>query len=696
VIADLARLVGIESRYTDFYGAVHDLPEALLSTMLQAMGYPVASDADARACLRRLRESQGPLEPVYVIREARPTLECHLRGPVRWRLTCESGATRSGRAVDGRITLGEALEPGYHRLTVGSQATTVIAVPAAAFIPEALRRRRLWGLTAQLYAVRSRTDWGIGDFGHLGELLSIAADAGAATVAVNPLHQLSLTNPTSASPYAPTSRLYLNALYLDVPAAAARVHASDVLSRHADARALRGLRDATLIDYAGVAAVKVAALRLLYDAFRANPYLTPLQDAFSQFVRRGGQPLEDRAIYEALMHEFKRREPSIYGWMQWPAEYHDPRSPAVRAYAEANAREISFYQFLQWLADEQLAAAAAQARRMPIGLYRDLAVGVDANSADVWADRDVYALNVCIGAPPDPLNPAGQNWGLPPFDPLTLRSRAYGPYIALLRANMRHAGALRIDHVMGLMRLFCIPAGGTAADGTYISYRLDEMLGILALESHRNRCMIVGEDLGTVPCGFRACLRESGVFGCRLLYFEREGDGRFRAPEAYDEQTVASTGTHDVPPLAGFWAGTDLATRSRLGFFPDEAAAAAAASERALARTSLLRILEERGFLGKDEATELEHAQGSTPDDRLFRLVLAAYRLLGRSAARLLLVQLEDVLLQREQVNTPGTFDEVPNWRRRLSLSLEALGRDPRFLGLTRAVEEARSSPECP
>ncbi|MBV8423913.1 MAG: 4-alpha-glucanotransferase, partial [Candidatus Eremiobacteraeota bacterium] len=406
----------------------------------------------------------------------------------------------------------------------------------------------------------------------------------------------------------------------------------------------------------------------------------------------GGTSLRNLAAYEALMVHTRARDAHAYGWQQWPADLQDPTGFAVDAFARAQAHEVEFYAFAQWLADTQLTGVANRAAGMPIGLYRDLAVGVEPNSAEVWSDRESYCLGVCVGAPPDPMNLLGQNWGFAPFDPQTLRARAYAPYIALLRANMRHAGALRIDHVMGLMRLFCIPAGAPSSDGTYVGYHFDEMLGILALESRRHRCMIVGEDLGTVPEGFRARLEAAGILGCRLLYFEREADGKFRPPERYDEQAVASTGTHDLAPLAGFWAGSDLLERSRLHFFPDAERAAAAFDERAHARKLLLSVLLAHKFLGMDDATSLEHALDSASNQLVFSLVLAAYQLLGRSKARLLLVQLEDAFLLREQVNTPGTFDEVPNWRRRLPLTVDAFREDDRLRQLLQVVDASRAA----
>ncbi|MGH7714554.1 MAG: 4-alpha-glucanotransferase, partial [Vulcanimicrobiaceae bacterium] len=515
------------------------------------------------------------------------------------------------------IQLRGPLELGYHELDINGTLSTVIAAPHAAYLPQALNTRKLWGIAAQLYSLRSAHNWGIGDFTDLGTLLRTTEKLGGAAIAVNPLHELTLENPTSASPYSPTSRLFLNVLYIDVDAAARALGLRDVLRGVANADKLAPLRKSGLVDYAGVAEVKLRALRTLHSLFEGSP-------SFSRFRDEGGAALQHLALYEALMHELRRSDAGIYGWLQWPQGFAGPSSAAAREFARTHARDVEFYAFAQWLADTQLAAASASAH-MPLGLYRDLAVGVEVNSAEVWSDPDAYCLGASVGAPPDPMNPLGQNWGFTPLDPHVLRARAYAPFVKLLRANMRHAGVLRIDHVMGLMRLFCTPPGSAPAEGTYINYRLDEMLSVLALESHRNRCLIVGEDLGTVPAGFREHLSAANIFGCRLLYFERNGDGGFRQPSDYDANAVASTGTHDVVPLAGFWSGADIRDRVQLGFYASRADATTASDERANARKLLLNVLVGNNFLGMEEAGALERTQEAASEGLLTALVLAAY-----------------------------------------------------------------------
>ncbi|HKU66839.1 MAG TPA: 4-alpha-glucanotransferase [Candidatus Baltobacteraceae bacterium] len=582
----------VEDGYTDFYGAYHAAPPQTKRAILRALGPD--------------EQSGGALEPVYVFRAGEPA------------------------NVPG-VPPGERFQPGYYEHAHGGERTTLIAVPPHAYVPEELERRGRWGIAAQLYSLRSGENWGIGDFGDLDRLVGIALDAGAACVALNPLHALHLTSPRAASPYSPSSRFFLNPLYIDVPAARATLGAGD-WDLGASEMLLRSLREADLIAYEAVAQVKLRALRELYEHHdrRAETF-----ERFRTFVREGGEGLQYLAVYQALASFFNARDPAAHGWLQWPAQFQNPQSADVAQFARAHPAQVEFYQFLQWLADEQLARAARGAAPMTIGLYRDLAVGVDAASADVWMDREAFCAGISAGAPPDPMNERGQNWGLPPLNPRVLRRRAYKPFVDLLRANMRYAGALRIDHVMSLMRLFCIPEGMPASEGTYLRYPFEEMLGVLALESLRNRCTIVGEDLGTVPDGFRDRMARARVFSCRVLYFEDD-------PARYPRDAVASTGTHDLPPLRKYW--------------------------------------EQNGVV----------CEGAD-DDTVLRLVIETYRRLGSGAALLVLAQLEDLLLVREQVNTPGTVDELPNWQQKIPVALEDLPRERGFRAVARALDAART-----
>lgn len=583
-------MTAIDNGYTDFYGRYREASAQTLDAIRRALG-PDEQHTDRK------------LEPVYVFPAQHPP------------------------EIPG-LANGERFEPGYYEHTAAGERTTLIAVPPHAYVPQELDSRPGWGIAAQLYSLRSARNWGIGDFGDLARMADVTADAGASCLALNPLHALHLTNPRSASPYSPLSRLFLNPLYIDVPAAFA---GCGVEFSGTGGDQLRELRSADLVDYETVTYVKLRTLRRLYNGIdRAGA----AYERFRTFVQSGGKRLHGLAVYQALMEFFKAANPDTWGWMQWPPQFRSPEGDQVRAHARKHAHHVEFYAFLQWLADEQLGHAEQSAARMPIGLYRDLAVGVDAGSADVWMDRQAFCLGIAVGAPPDPMNEQGQNWGLPPLNPRVLRERAYAPFIELLRANMRHAGALRIDHVMGLMRLFCIPAGMPSSEGTYMQYPFEELLGVLALESVRNRCMVVGEDLGTVPDGFRERTAQARVFSCRVLYFEND-------PQRYPKDAVASTGTHDLPPLRGYW--------EKDGTLPE----------------------------GSD-------------DDVVLQLVTQTYARLGHSTALLVLAQIEDMLLEREQVNTPGTFDEVPNWQHKISVPIEELPNDTRFRSIASVLREAR------
>jgi len=406
---------------------------------------------------------------------------------------------------------------------------------------------------------------------------------------------------------------------------------------------------------------------------------------FRDFQRRGGQSLADFAVFEVLQEHCVCKDRQ-FSWHSWPAPMREPRSPAVAAFAAAHRDRAEFFQYLQWEADRQLATAAATGRNrgLSLGLYRDVAVGVDPDGAEAWADQELIAPGASIGAPPDAFNRAGQNWGLAPFNPLILRQQGYAPFIAALRANMRHAGILRIDHAMSLDRLYWVPSGMEASAGAYVSYPFDDLLRLVALESHRQGCAVVGEDLGTVPVGFRDTLRTAGVLSYRVLAFERGSDGSFVPPAKYPALAAASAATHDLPTLRGFWLGNDLVWRRRLGLYPDANAADSDERARSRDRRLLLEALVGEGLLAPEGVGQYLSESGAPVYSNELGSAVLSY--LARSRARLVLVQLEDVAGESEQANLPGTTEAHPNWRRRLSLGLEEVlgGADlPRVVAVT-------------
>jgi (1->4)-alpha-D-glucan 1-alpha-D-glucosylmutase len=725
----LAELVGIEPSYRDYFGHETVVGEDTKRAFLRALGYPVDSPDAIHAAVVGVEE--GPwrraLEPVTVALAGTP-LRVSVTLPttdgareLAWRIVQEDGPTQRGtvrfdalapsatREVDGIprerrvLELVVRLPLGYHRFELVDLAEMVLIVaPARCYLPPAIDRgAKVWGLAVQLYSLRSRENWGVGDFGDLRALASVAQKDGAAAVGLNPLHELDPTNPAAASPYSPSSRLHLSGAYLAVEeiadfaecAAAMRAVAAPAFVRR-----LADLRAAPLVEYAAVAACKRPILELLYTSFRTQHLErdTERARAFRAFVARGGASLERLTVFEALRERFATERPFDHGWAAWPPEFCDPEAAAVTRFASEQRARVEFFAYLQWNADLQLGAAAAACAGMAIGLYRDLAVGAEPSGAEAWANSRLLVAGVAVGAPADSLNVRGQNWGLAPLNPIALREHGYLPFAELIRANMRHAGALRIDHAMSLQRLFWIPAGRPAVEGTYIRYPLADLLAIVALESERNGCLVVGEDLGTVPAGFRERLQSARIFSYRLLYFEREPDGAFTRPDDYPPLALVSPGTHDLPTLPAYWLGRDLALRAQLGLLPAGMSLADGQAERAHERSALIDALIADGDLRPDVAERLR-AAGSSPDRTdLSAAVEATYRHLGRARARLLMASIEDILGIVDQINVPGTITEHPNWRRKLNIAVEDLPRDGRFAGFAAALHELRALPAPP
>jgi len=421
-----------------------------------------------------------------------------------------------------------------------------------------------------------------------------------------------------------------------------------------------------MVDYPRVAAAKKRVLGMLHDHFMRGGADSDRRAAYDDFCRRGGEALRRFALYEALHEHFHGLDPGVGSWMQWPQAYHDPGSAEVAQFAHDHPDRVGFFLYLQWQAGVQLAAMNVRCleRRLGIGLYLDLAVSIDRGGADAWANQDLYALGASVGAPPDDFNLDGQDWGLPPSNPETLYRTGYAAFIETLRANMALAGALRIDHVMGLARLFWLPLRGGAAQGAYVRYPLADLLAIVALESERNHCMVIGEDLGTVPVQLRCALREWGVLSYRLLMFERDSARRFQPPQDYPAQSMVAFSTHDLPTFVGYWRDQDADTRRAL------VAALRAAS-----------LLPE----GVDDRADL-------PTEALARLSHAVHLYIARSPARVLAVQIDDFAGALEQANVPGTGDAPPNWRRKLPVTLEAMRSDGRLKRLGDELCAARAA----
>jgi 4-alpha-glucanotransferase len=519
--------------------------------------------------------------------------------------------------------------------------------------------RRLWAIALQLYAVRSRRNWGHGDFTDLARLVSLAAAHGAAAIGVNPLHALFIDRAEEASPFAPNSRLFLNPLYIDVEAIP-EFPGSAAAGLDAD---LIALRASELIDYAGVARAKLAALRLAHRSFRAAASAERRAD-FETYRREQGDMLLCFACFEVLS-----RHHAAKPWTEWPAPWREPDRDQLAAFRQTHDEDCEFQEFMQWVADRQLAACRDTARRngMPTGLYMDIAVGIHAHGADAWMQQDVVLRDISAGAPPDEFNSSGQDWGLAPFNPQAMPENDFAVVRKLMHATMRNAGALRLDHVLGLKRLFMIPRGG--AGGTYVRFPFEPLLCVISEESHRHGCIVIGEDLGTVPEGFRDVLAQWGLWGLRVMLFEREHDGDFRAPAQYPAQALASFNTHDLPSFRGWMEGHDLRVRKAIGVAPGESDESRAKSQAAL-RKALA-----------------QWAPAYDPDE-----VAALAAFLGATPCRLAVIALDDILGVRDQVNIPATVAQHPNWRYKLPVAIEELERHEGLARVAKALAQAGRS----
>lgn len=710
----LSERCGIAAQYHNIWGELHATSTETRRALLAAMHLPIDT-TDPATLLERLEDDEWRhlLPPVRVVRRGE-VIRIKITLPVdgcgkscKWTLRLEGGEAYSGEFVAVESPqLGErqvhdltyrrvALElppldeTGYHRfelhLSGGDEhlAMPLIVVPAACYQPDAIRGEgRVWGPAVQLYGLRSRRNWGIGDFTDLRNLVDLTADAGGGIVGVNPLHALFPHEPARISPYSPSSRAFVNVLYIDVEAipefgdceAARALVASDGFQAR-----LRRQRAANLVDYPAVAAAKREVLDLVYAHFVEHHLGKGSERAksFSDFRAAGGEALEQLGRFEALQAHFFAADPSVWGWPAWPEPYRDPDAPAVAEFAATHADAVRFHVWLQWLADEQLAEVGRRAwrRGLGVGLYADLAVGANPGGAETWRWQRVFA-NAHVGAPPDDFSLLGQDWGVPPFAPRLLRDAAYAPLTELLRLAMRHAGALRIDHVMGLLRLFWVPPGNSAKEGAYVAYPIEDMLGIVALESERNRCLVIGEDLGTVPDGLRERLAANGFLSYHPFLFERVAGGAFKPPAEYKRQALACASTHDLPTLAGLWKGSDLDARTALGLFPSEQQREALLAARSQDRAHLLAALEREHLLPDGTGVDPVSVPEFSPP-----LARAVHAYLARTPAQVLVVQPEDIFGVADQANLPGTRDDQhPNWSRRLPLDLEDWRADARFI----------------
>ncbi|MFT4109786.1 4-alpha-glucanotransferase [Propionicimonas sp.] len=692
-LAELATAFGIATEFWDWKGRLTEVTDETVIAILAAMDVDASDPGRASAALEalRLRPWTRLLPPCVVMEQGTAkSVQVHLPDGawVRLAVRLEEGGFRDAaqvaddeppRWVDGVLT-GQAsfelpadLPVGYHRLQATTEAgqaeSTLVVSPAFLGFPAAMGEKRAWGYAAQLYSVTSEDSWGFGDLLDLADLSTWSATQQFASyVLVNPLHAAQPVPPIEASPYLPTSRRYVNPLYIrpeQIPEYAELDERSRNRVAQLKARLKKELATEPLISRDQVWVAKIDALRVVYD----HGLRPARRMAFNDFLRREGRSLTQFATWSALVSRFGG------DWRDWPAELRRPSSPTVALFAEQHVDQIIFYAWLQWIADNQLRAAqsAAKDAGMRIGIMNDLAVGVGGSSAEAWTYGNLFADRIGVGAPPDHFNQTGQDWGQAPWRPDRLDDLSYAPFRSMVAGLLRHSGGIRVDHIMGLFRLWWIPEGMAASQGAYVRYNHEAMVGILALEAQRAGALVVGEDLGVVEPWVREYLRHRGILGTSIAWFERGPDGTPLAPEDWREYCLASVTTHDLPPTAGYLAGEHVKLQHELGLLTESLDAELATAERE--RTAFIDALRQRGFLA---------AQPATTQD----IVEAMHRYLVATPSRVLCAALTDAVGDRRTQNQPGTDKEYPNWRIPLSgpdgkaLSLEKLYRDDRAFRL--------------
>ncbi len=637
--------MGVQSEFVDALGKLRVTDPVALKSILDALPEK-----------RVYRFVQGPVV-VRALRHARTELAAAGAPPLKWTITGNAKVIAQGETREPVIAWPADLPLGYHRLILTdaegvTEEVPMIVAPERAFGGDFDRG---WLLAVQLYSIRSDRNWGIGDFTDLAGLVRLAKQLGADGVGLNPLHVLFDNHPADCSPYSPNSRLFLNPLYIDVEAIP---EFSADLVPDATAIAMR-LRQGDRVPYADMAALKWRALRAAFDAFvtKASGVRRNQFDAF----RADRAPLLSRfACFEVLRHRF------VSPWWEWPVEWQQPDDTKCTELRNGpDKREVEFVEFVQWTADSQLHAARELASQlgMRVGLYLDVAVGVQSNGFDAWNEQIAISRHLAVGAPPDVLNTAGQDWGLAGFNAGGLEAQSFVPFADMLAASMRHAGAIRIDHVLGLKRLYLVPRGFKPDNGAYVQMPFEALLAAIARESVAHKCIVIGEDLGTVPEGFRETMQDFGIWSYLVMMFERDEAGHFRNSDFYRPNALVTLNTHDLCTYAGWRSFSDLKVKLSLGLDP---------GENDQARWDALGMLD-----------EILRQNGITAND-----LYSVLAFLSRTPSRLLAVSLEDLLGVLDQPNIPGTIDQHPNWRQRLPVALDKIAAKVDLVALKAATRE--------
>ncbi|MEO8937603.1 MAG: 4-alpha-glucanotransferase [Burkholderiaceae bacterium] len=678
----LAEEAGITTVWQDYRGVVHTVGGATLKALLTALDLPASTMGDVAASRTRLAsESQGNASDVLP-----PLITAAVHAPIAlpsgtrfagcdYRIEFEDGGeVREGRFADDGPTIVDPIDRfGYHRLECDGATITLAIAPTRCYgVEDALsdvgrdRGERPWGLAAQIYSLAQDRDGGLGHYGALAALAGHAAKHGASALAISPVHAMFSADLHRYSPYGPSSRLLANILHVDPRGVLGDEAFADALKAVDGEATLKTLAEGTLVDWPASSKLRLALLRHLFDRLMTQDDAGGRAE-LDAFRAAGGEVLEAHARFEAIHAMLCAGDPSMLGgWRNWPLEFRDPHSAAVGAFAKEHRQDVAFHAFLQWQASRQLDAAqrAAKAAGMAIGIVADLAVGADGGGSQTWSRPRDMLIGLSIGAPPDLLNALGQSWGLAAFSPRAFRSGGFRPWIDMLRAAFSHAGGIRIDHVLGLTRMWLVPDGADAIEGAYLRYPFDDLLRLVALESWRHRAVVIGEDLGTVPEGLPERLSSAGLLGIRVLWFERMWyvPGQpFRQPHEWSDGSLAVTTTHDLPTTAGWWSGRDIDWRAKLQLFGDHSSEEVERIAREAERHMLWASLCQAGAAHGDRPS-IDHPP-----------ITEALRYVGATPAPLAISPVEDALGFVEQPNLPGTIDTHPNWRMRMPKPVERL-----------------------
>lgn len=731
LISELSGLCGIVSEYWDIFGNKHIASIETKKAVLMAMRIDADSEEELMKEIyqRKLRPWQNFIEPVHVVSVNEQPIRIPIYIPVKegeekklvisWSIEAEDGNSKKS-SLKPNCLMGEDIfiqdvrwiedaryirtslvddiqRPiGYYQLTVecghpdaifpGKQKviqkkSRLIITPDACYMPEHLQKGRDWGLALNLYSVRSERNWGIGDFTDLENIVRWCAGLKADCVGINPLHSIPNTQPFGVSPYSPISRLYKNFVYLDIekiPEAAESEKIKEYITSKKFQKELNDACQSEFIDYEKAASLKSDALRMAFDIFYEKHYgrNTGRGKDFNRYIAEEGSVLESYALFIALWEHMKKTGHGS-NYQDWPEDYQIKSEKTIKAFRKKHEKEIIFHQYLQWLIDGQLQDIAEEAGKlgMRIGLYHDLAVGSVGGGSDAWNYQDVVAGGADLGAPADDFNINGQKWGFPPFIPEKLKETGYELFIQTIRKNMKHGGAIRIDHALGLFRLFWIPQGMHPKEGSYVECHAEDLIRIIALESVRHKTVVIAEDLGTISENARETLQKFHMLSYRLFYFERNyPDPSFLAPERYPGLALCAVTTHDLPTLYGYWAGRDIEVKKHLSIFADDNQWRQQVRERERDKGLILSALKSRGVLPADYPSDPAMIPEMTPE-----LCLAVYQYLSQTPCKLLLVSLDDIIGTLNQQNLPGTVDEHPNWKQKTPVFLEEIMKDVKF-----------------